>query len=610
MTCLAGDDGRIESATRETGAFRLPTGAALYTALIAYSRKTGRSRSRSVEDCYGSEGRFITGVNLFGVNAEAIAQRLFAESTTALDVLTRHTLFGFYCQGQSEQVRKAFSSYLAMGDGASLLKYLNTGGMPFFAKGALRYCPDCAAEEWSTSGIAWWKTHHQLPFWAHCGDHGVELVASCQACGSIYDRGNDFRLPGERCRICNVEPKTRRIAKPLEGARALVRTSEAALRGDLAILQPATWVGLIDCVVRHFGGVEDAHRELAAILSDQWNGRKPSKIGDSLQGSLRPDFLSRELNLCANQGELAGRLITMNAILGSSIASGARVFEDFRPVVRKAAAAAEPQARLELAAIDAGIPVAAVRMIIAGAGNADVGEKIGISTPRLSSFLDSLPLENWAGVIPGRRLGGSSAVPLSRRHGDYLPESRKQDHYRTCLERAKRANPTLTRTQARQMHGSVMRWLTTNDFGWLSRLLPPQIGSGRPHPRFSSDSERLQAYRSRVLKFVEQHPASTRSEISKACPGSVAWLRKNDLHWFEVTMPGVRLAPGVHQRKYQDDTQRRQVYRKIIRDAIKLIPGATRSQLRRNCPKALSWIAREDAEWLDRIVPNRQGQRS
>jgi hypothetical protein len=307
MSYLARNDGRIECATRETQAVWLPTGAALYTAVIAYSRKTERSNSRSVDDCYGSEGRFITAANLFGVNAEAIAGRLFAERVTARDVLMRHTLFGFYCRGQSSNVQDEFSSYLANGDGASLPKYLNTGGMPFTAKGSLKYCPDCVAEEWSTFGIAWWKVLHQLPFWTHCDRHEVELVSSCKACGSPYDRGSYFRLPGEVCRVCNAVPSARRVAKVSEGARALIGTSERAFQGDAELLKPVSWRNLIDRVVCYFGGAADAHAALSAILSDQWSVRTPSEIGSMLQGSIRPDFLSRELNLYANQGELAGR---------------------------------------------------------------------------------------------------------------------------------------------------------------------------------------------------------------------------------------------------------------------------------------------------------------
>ncbi len=606
MSCLAGADERIECATTEAQAFRLPTGAALYTAVIAYSRRMERSNSRSIEDCYASGGRFITAANLFGVNAEAIAQRLFANRLSAREVLERHTLFGFYCRGQSSIVQEEFASYLAKGDGASLLKYLNVGGMPFTVKGSLRYCPDCAAEEWATSGIAWWKIQHQLPFWSHCDRHAVELVSGCGACNSPYDPGNYFRLPGEACRMCKAPAKSRRLAEVSEGARALVAMSERVLDGETEFLQPASWRNLVDRVVSHFGGIADAHRALSATLCELWGVRTLSEIGHVAQGSIRPDFLSRELNLHANQGELASRIVTMNAILKSSVGRHHSLEALSRPDEQWDES---PRGRLELAAIAAGIPVSAARMIVDGAGNADVTKKIGLSQPRLTSFLDALPVESWAGVIPGRRLQGAKAVPLSRRHGDFIPSSQSQGHYRACLEEAKQANPDLTRTQARQAHGSAMRWLTANDFGWLHRLLPPKLGSGRSHPKFLSEEERRKAYRSRVQCFMQQNPASTRTEISNACSGEVAWLRKNDLKWFEATVRDVRLAGGMHQHRYRDDSHRRRVYRKILREALARNPGATRSQLRIECPKALSWVASEDSEWLDRIVPSRQGQK-
>ncbi len=157
----------------QTPAF-LPRGALLYTALIHFHRTSAQtSKSSSRRQLYSD--RSDSTVNWFGIGAERTSQAYFGGSVSTHDVLTKHTLFGYYSLGLSQRRSSEWASSLAEGRRDHFTRYVRNarGAM---VSGSLRWCPVCAGEDSTEHGFAAWKVVHQLPFVMECAVHGCALL--------------------------------------------------------------------------------------------------------------------------------------------------------------------------------------------------------------------------------------------------------------------------------------------------------------------------------------------------------------------------------------------------------------------------------------------------
>ena len=118
----------------------LPNGAHLYTALVLFHRSSAqRCKSYSRQQLYGQ--RSSSRVNWLGIGADQISRSYFGGSVSAREVLVRHTVFGYYALGLSEQRASDWASSLALGQAQRATRYIRN------ATGAI-VSGACAAARW------------------------------------------------------------------------------------------------------------------------------------------------------------------------------------------------------------------------------------------------------------------------------------------------------------------------------------------------------------------------------------------------------------------------------------------------------------------------------
>jgi len=183
-------------------AVHLTPGTLLHSALVYSHRATGsKNQVESLRRFYGYRG--VSPGNWYGSGCGRVAANYFANTLTPFEVLCRHTVFGFYSLGTSEETARQWASELTAGRAMGCNRYTRVGDAATPQKG-LRWCVDCARAELSTIGFATWRVVHQIPFIRICPTHrSILRTGRCRCKRSAIDCGA-FMLPGEICSRCGL----------------------------------------------------------------------------------------------------------------------------------------------------------------------------------------------------------------------------------------------------------------------------------------------------------------------------------------------------------------------------------------------------------------------
>ncbi len=290
----------------------LPRGALLYTALIHFHRTSAKiSKGGSRGQLYGE--RAESAINWFGIGAEHANQAYFRRSISTLDVLTKHTLFGYYSLGLGERRSSEWASSLAEGRKDHSTRYVrNARGA--IASGSLRWCPICAEEDSTEYGFAAWKVIHQLPFVTECAVHGCELLCDCAHCGNALDSGTKMRLPGEACVRCQ-STRFSAFSQPKNVAYSeFIRRCATAIEDQDAIYRPRNWSALMDAVVIQVGSLEKVRRLIDRQLIAAWGVDAVDDIWLLWFKGYRSSYLSQVLQGHLTVSPLAVQVLVLQAI--------------------------------------------------------------------------------------------------------------------------------------------------------------------------------------------------------------------------------------------------------------------------------------------------------
>lgn len=108
-------------------------------------------------------------------------------------------------------------------------------------------------------------------------------------------------------------------------------------------------------------------------------------------------------------------------------------------------------------------------------------------------------------------------------------------------------------------------------------------------------------HRSKLLDILLENKDLTRSEIKKKCKTSYTWLKEHDQQWFEEKLPPSKTTGKLDNRKNLEID--REQYRSKLLAALKGNSGLMRSEIKKQCNAAYSWLKKNDLNWLEEQLP-------
>lgn len=561
-----------------TSAAWLPHGAILFSAVALQRRMVEKSSSAAQRAIYG---RTKPGANLFAVDAEAVAKRLFRSEITARQVLDRHSLFSFYRHFLPLIRETDLAERLSSGEASVCKEYLPLRARTGPSRGALRHCSACVAEDEAVHGFGPWYACHQVPFIKHCHKHFTSLVWRCVGCGAALQTGYSSRLPGEQCGHCKRLSTSRRIEYSEGQAHLGTICAELCVGGE-STFRPTTWSAIVDRTVDLLGGLELAVLVLEDEIQRRWNVSSISELRRSFPGLLAMDFVRDELQSLAGPGEVGGRLIVRGAIEG--VVGSAT----FRGVVSQSleAPADHPTALAEVIAANAGVPIGALRLLAQGQSIRTTARSANIGYASLRRFVIQLSDLTTDPEVDGDVI--SFIV-------EGLNEPRRK--LRIAARNAVSAALTEKRPLSRGGSGPLAKyvaWLQRNDRVWLETSLPYQL-SLQP----SADSTKKMTFRKEILGQLQLQQVAMLSASARRAWPAAQWLYDHDRDWFNQRFPPRR------RLKYRDDAHKKATFREAVRDLVLSRRGLTRAIAKAELGGKWNWLTRHDRQWTLRQVPKR-----
>lgn len=333
-------------------------------------------------------------------HSRTLAETLFAETITPLEVLDRYTIYGFYSKVLTVPLSEKWGNELKEGDtGANGKRYASKGMV--WQRPAFSYCPTCAEDDIQAHGFALWRITHQIPGNEYCHIHKSPLVRSCTKCGRTLNAGNNLSLPGDPCRHCGTVPKGKR-GHPSRGALEMAADCEQLYLGEVPELRPMEWATCIRGASLRIGSAEQLAKALAKNLRLTWAG-EVSAAAKELYERVVSTRLGREVNLLAMPILALDRLV----VFGALRRLGLLPVEELTATSIRASVTA-----LESHVAEQGLPIGVARAVIEGTNTDKIARYVGSTYTRVEKLLLELPPE-LKQAIPkqNRRTGVFDGVP-------------------------------------------------------------------------------------------------------------------------------------------------------------------------------------------------------
>jgi hypothetical protein len=447
----------------------ISNGTLLYSALVHCYRSSGSSnRRKSLSRFYGSVG--VSWPNWFGAGVTTVSKDYFSDSLSPIEVLSRHTMYGFYSLGLSDVRAAEWAAELIRGSARGVKRFARASGRLATTSG-LRWCSACAAGECEQNGFATWQVVHQLPFVHLCPTHFVPLCTNCVRCEQPLDDARAFRLPGEGCLTCGSTEFAETESLNTEVYKKLVRRTATAIELQDATYRPQNWAMLTKRFVSKFGSFTEALCGLTDRLCSMWDVHCLESIIPSQRGTLNAPVLRDVLQGGLTTTPLLAQLIVIEAM--EEICPGIRVHSSLTRSTHNELAPPTWVGHLERHALKLGVHPGLVQQIISSQSTADAAQAIGMSRFHASRLVDrinaSICDELGAKCIP------DEARVLSRR----VPAGRRREVFRARIMALIEENPKNGRAEAWAKWPHPISWLLKNDREWLDNVLPQKPRGGR-----------------------------------------------------------------------------------------------------------------------------------
>lgn len=439
-----------------------PPGTLIYGLFTLQHRLSGATgRQQTSFRIFGTQTQKIGGA--FPGFAQKVSEALFGGALTPVEVLHRHTLFGFYSKGLDPGLADQWAAELVKGNSRSgLSKSLN---LAFRAvkvrKEYLCYCVECSRQELSIAGYSLWKGCHQLPGVCCCHLHKTLLTSHCSNCQQPLDSWAAFTLPGDPCRHCgaNVPASTR---KAVPAAVELSKDCEKVLVTDCDDFRPISWASKLRRVVACSQPPGSLQKELASELKRAWQlGDKESK--QLAMSVARRQMLVREIESLNEPLLMKERLVVLGSLrrLGLSEPPSAQleVTETYR--------------KLERYVASVGLPVGICNLLLDNASAKQIEAKSGIGSARILAAIRGAP-RDLRSLISRKKKSVNFTGP---RFGAGMNQ---REVYREKVRYVLENFELVTRTTIARSLTQAIRWMRVHDAKWLEKALPPSVRNGSP----------------------------------------------------------------------------------------------------------------------------------
>ncbi|HEY9025619.1 MAG TPA: TniQ family protein [Burkholderiaceae bacterium] len=559
--------------------------------VVLQSRMFHKSRRAAEIEIYG---RVKVTPNLFGIDAQAVATRLFGDALSAEDVLDRHSLFGFYRYFLDEVRESQLAERLAAGDVRAWHDFLPSRGQVDVSVGGFRCCTECIREDRDREGYAVWYTWHQLSFLSICPKHGCSLVCRCDRCGAVLQQGLSTWLPGDPCRRCGALPES----KPVDCSDGELLLTALCARicssGD-SLFRPRAWSAFVQRAVEEVGDLDLAALVFEDAIARQWEVESISDLAKDagrlqsapelakLAGRLHPDFVRRELQSLSDIGNVFGRLVLRNAIeevLGQT---------DFARLVLQAVGVTRTgsMALAEQLAAEAGVPLGAVRLLARGWNIRAVCDVANICDALLRRFVVGLVQRD----LRSENAPAGSLEVIESITGSVTDLKRKQRMAaRAAIAAALAEGRKIPRTWADPL-GRQACWLRKHDGQWLREQLPFQS-----ELKQSRDAAKKEQFRAEVLAFKQAKPEAVLDDASRRSWEAARWLYAYDRDWFNEQFP------SRYRLKYRNEGHKKEAFRTTVREFVRAHPGVTRSGMKK-LGGPWNYLVTHDKAWTMKLVP-------
>lgn len=450
----------------------ISSGTLLHSALVHLHRSSGWSnRYKSLKRFYGSDG--VSYANWFGAGVETVSKSYFANSLTPIEVLSRHTIFGFYALGLSELRAAEWADELIGGYARGAARFSRTNGS-VAAKSGLRWCSACAAGEREQVGFATWKVVHQLPFVHSCPIHSISLCIHCVRCKQPLDDTRAFRLPGEACLNCGSTEFAETESLHVDAYKKLVRRTAIAIEIQDATYRPQNWALLTRRFLAEFDSFSEALCALSERLCSLWGVSCLEAIKPSQVGILNTRVLQDVLHGGLTTSPLLAQLVVVEAIEGicpGILDATAKVAKTPSSQCQTASPAWEDHFKRHAA--DLGMHQGLVRQVIASHFAIDAAQEVGISR------FQARKLVGRVNALICGELGMDSMPNEAPRFSRRVPAEMRREIFRARIMALVEESPENGRREAWVRWPHPIDWLLKNDREWLDRVFPRKRRGGR-----------------------------------------------------------------------------------------------------------------------------------
>ena len=573
----------------------LPPGGLVYSTVVFVGQSMSTTFHKACNRVYGA-ATSPKHANVLGRRLQGATDCIGGGALSYRDMLMNHSAAGFYfrlvpASVESDWTQRRTGDSTTDGTSAAYPGFSRLG----LRSPNMKYCPVCASLDTKTSGFPVWRVIHQLSFIEVCGTHRVTLVHSCSHCGEALDRGHDLRLPGQRCRSCG-EHQTHHVNRR-SGTSSLVMLSELCeeiFSGSQKYLRPENWLALIkDLQAKH--SVEKIAKEVHFQLENLY-GREPN-VAPALVDAISKRSVEYQLSLLALPHQFLSRILVGDRLARMGL------IDRVEPSLQQYVTA---EHRLEVKAVEQGIPAGFVRPLLSGVSPAQICKDHGGDRNRLVEFQASIP--------PDFELGKKSEQwkvnqLAEKKHTRRLA---KRPRYRAVLDEFVKMNPDCKRNEFRAAFPDEAEWLFINDRPYFDAALPARF-----HTYGKTLQEKIEAHRAVILGMLRENPKISRGQIVRSKHHkSYETLLKDDKVWLDAMVPyrpmgANKAVPSWYtgaspfvwpdtplKSRYVSIAERRNCCRTYISQLIELNPQLTAREVARAGAMATVFLRRDSPKWL------------
>ncbi|MDR5746981.1 TniQ family protein [Caballeronia sp. LZ029] len=537
----------------------VPMGTTLSSFAILVNRlNCDSSQCHTMMTLFGTKS--VRPESALGIGAALCASQIGSGTFSDVDsILHNHTLWPLYAYPLPRSIRQTWrDTVMKIGASGRWTGFLAGHHNTPIAKKNLHLCLKCVDDDLSLTGVAHWRTFHQIPGVDHCIIHRDELIGACQNCGRRLGCSWKTRLPLPLCSQCG-KPLIVQKSDISPGYSSLLNVLATAFSGDWSILMPERRSGLYK---NYMDGETVALRRAAGLVESvlsNWRLDSGQALGDQLKVQFSAPIVARALEnrsyeappllhlllmshiaLCQKNGEVWAGLLLCDS--NAPISSRREPEDLMRPVQMPFRLPPDKDAEIKHALSSKGYPVSMLLDLYAGICWRQVRTDHGLLdeprgrvhdiVPWFDAYTRAIAFERMMSRWGDRRQLRRDAQPcgpvenLKHWHRDVLMQAIDGDHSLFFLDQWQRAMPR------------HIEWMYQNDCEWLLAILPVRLRSRyRLRGRLANRSAICTALSDR-----------NHDEAEESATRALNWARDNDRLWLDTVIIYVPAPRGNRQK--------------------------------------------------------------